>query len=265
MKKQIFRQEALDRMSSPEQLDELMPVTSPRGWLALAGIGMVLAVAVLWGMFGRIYTSAKATGVLVRQGGMIRVLTPQDGEVSAVSVDVGDVVRRGDSLVQLTVDTPDEGRTTRDIVCQQTGRVLYVAVIPGEPASEGDLLVGIELPQRPMQAVLYVSTKVGYQVQRGQSVQITPATAARYSSGPLLGVVQSAGRFPETRSSIFRVLQNPDWVDELLRRGPLLQIIVDLPQDKAIEEYYFGTPCTAEISVSRQRPIELVFPAFSNE
>ena len=39
----IFRKVALERLSSPEQLDQLMQVTSPKGWLALAGLGALLA------------------------------------------------------------------------------------------------------------------------------------------------------------------------------------------------------------------------------
>jgi len=35
----IFRQAALDRLSSPEQLDRLMQVTLPTGWIALVAPG----------------------------------------------------------------------------------------------------------------------------------------------------------------------------------------------------------------------------------
>ena len=42
--KEIFRKSALDRMASPEQLDALMRITSPRGWIALLTIGFLLLV-----------------------------------------------------------------------------------------------------------------------------------------------------------------------------------------------------------------------------
>ena len=32
---QIFRKTALEKLSSPEQLDELMKITTPKGWVAL--------------------------------------------------------------------------------------------------------------------------------------------------------------------------------------------------------------------------------------
>jgi len=35
-KEGIFRQESLERLSSPERLDQLMQVLAPKDWLALA-------------------------------------------------------------------------------------------------------------------------------------------------------------------------------------------------------------------------------------
>src|SRR5262249_6294354 len=46
-----FRKTALDRLSSSEQLDRLLQVTSPRGWIALVGLGLLLAASLLWGIF----------------------------------------------------------------------------------------------------------------------------------------------------------------------------------------------------------------------
>jgi HlyD family secretion protein len=43
----IFRKTSLDRLSSPEQLDRLITVTSPRVWLVIITIGLVLACAIV--------------------------------------------------------------------------------------------------------------------------------------------------------------------------------------------------------------------------
>ena len=44
MNQKIYRQEALDRLQSPDQFDQLMPLTNLRGWIALAvwWLGFVL-------------------------------------------------------------------------------------------------------------------------------------------------------------------------------------------------------------------------------
>jgi hypothetical protein len=60
----MFRQQALDRLSSPERLDELMHVTSPRSWIALVGLGGVLVAALIWSIFTSISTTVPAVGVV---------------------------------------------------------------------------------------------------------------------------------------------------------------------------------------------------------
>lgn len=47
MQNRLFRQAALEKLSSPEELDQLMQVTTPRGWLALVGIMLLLATALV--------------------------------------------------------------------------------------------------------------------------------------------------------------------------------------------------------------------------
>ncbi|MCQ3930562.1 MAG: hypothetical protein DPW16_08880 [Chloroflexi bacterium] len=61
----LFRKVALDRLSSPEQLDQLMKITSPRAWLALIAIAVLLVAGALWAIFGSIPEETEGNGVLV--------------------------------------------------------------------------------------------------------------------------------------------------------------------------------------------------------
>ena len=97
----IFRKVALERLSSPEQLDQLMEVTSPRGWLALAALGALLATALIWGLFGAIPTEAAGEGILIRQGGVSNVVAAESGQVEEILVKVGDVIEKGQVVARL--------------------------------------------------------------------------------------------------------------------------------------------------------------------
>jgi HlyD family secretion protein len=97
----IFRKVALERLSSPEQLDQLMEVTSPRSWLALAGLGALLATALTWGVFGTIPTEAAGEGILIRQGGVSNVVAAENGQVEEVLVAVGDVIEKGQVVARV--------------------------------------------------------------------------------------------------------------------------------------------------------------------
>jgi len=64
-KDSIFRQESLERLSSPEQLDQLMQIVNPRSWLSLTALGSLVMLAIVWSVFGRIPITATGKGVLV--------------------------------------------------------------------------------------------------------------------------------------------------------------------------------------------------------
>jgi len=66
MKREIFRSAALNRMSSPEQLDQMLEVTTPKYWIALIAVGLVLLCGLAWGFFGRMTTKAMGHGMVIQ-------------------------------------------------------------------------------------------------------------------------------------------------------------------------------------------------------
>jgi len=101
MKQDLYRKVAMDRLSSPEQLDTLMKVTSPKGWIALAAIFLLLTVAVIWGITGRLSISVKGQGVLIKPGGIYEISTVSQGRVTDVRVAIHDEVKRGDVVARI--------------------------------------------------------------------------------------------------------------------------------------------------------------------
>jgi HlyD family secretion protein len=100
----IFRKVALERLSSPEQLDQMVQVTDPKGWLALAGIGALLLAAIGWGVFGSIPTVSKGDGILLRQGGISDLVSNAAGQVQEVLVSIGDVIEKGQPVARIQQD-----------------------------------------------------------------------------------------------------------------------------------------------------------------
>ena len=58
----LFSREALDKMRSPERLDQMLPITTPIGWMGLAAVGVLIFSVVLWSIFGAF--TVKAEGKL---------------------------------------------------------------------------------------------------------------------------------------------------------------------------------------------------------
>src|SRR6185295_8977880 len=97
----IFRKVALERLSSPEQLDQLMQVTDPKGWFALGALGLLLLTSLAWGVFGSIPTQAHGEGILLRQGGVSSLVAAENGQVEEILVGVGDVIEKGQVVARI--------------------------------------------------------------------------------------------------------------------------------------------------------------------
>lgn len=100
----IFRKVSLERLSSPEQLDQMVQVTDPKGWLALAGLGALLLATVGWGIWGSIPTEAQGDGILLRQGGISDLVSNATGQVQETLVRVGDVIEKGQPVARIQQD-----------------------------------------------------------------------------------------------------------------------------------------------------------------
>jgi hypothetical protein len=61
----LYRPVALDRLSSPDALDQLMRVTLPQSWLVLVALAALFVVALLWALFGSIDVSVSGNGLLL--------------------------------------------------------------------------------------------------------------------------------------------------------------------------------------------------------
>lgn len=101
-KPDIFRKVALDRLGSPDQLDELMQVATPKGWLALTGLAALLVVAIVWSVVGSIPERIPAQAILLRSGGVYEVVAQSGGLVSDLSIRVGDTIREGQVIARLS-------------------------------------------------------------------------------------------------------------------------------------------------------------------
>ena len=102
---EIFRKEALQRLSSPERLDQLMQVVGPHDWLVLGTVLVLLGLALTWAGLGRLSTTVAGRGVLIRPRKVVEWQAPAAGRLATLTVSVGDVVQKG--AVLGTIDQDD--------------------------------------------------------------------------------------------------------------------------------------------------------------
>jgi HlyD family secretion protein len=88
LSKRLFRESALERLSSPEQLDQQLQVTSPKGWIALTAIWILLAGVIAWSILGEVHTREQGHGIIVTGGGLQVVVAEGSGRLSDILVEV---------------------------------------------------------------------------------------------------------------------------------------------------------------------------------
>ena len=92
MNEQLFRKKSVDRVSSPEQLNEYIRVANPGVWMVLAAIVILLAGVVVWGIIGHLDTTLP-TAVVCENGEAVIYVKESDAE----KIEVGMPVRVGEN------------------------------------------------------------------------------------------------------------------------------------------------------------------------
>lgn len=98
---ELFRKAALDKISSPDQLDRQIRLVSPSFWIAVLGGGLILAVALIWSVFGRLPVNISAGGMYMGGEGIYNAVAEANGVVEEVFISEGEDVTKGQKLVQL--------------------------------------------------------------------------------------------------------------------------------------------------------------------
>ena len=118
-KQQIFRQKSLDKLASPDRLDQMLHVVKPQSWIILWTFGGGLAVALAWSILGSIPVTVTGAAILVRPKQVVSVQSPSNGTIAEILVDVGDRITKGDVLATLRLpDLQKELDEERDKLAQ---------------------------------------------------------------------------------------------------------------------------------------------------
>lgn len=133
MNDKIFRKKSIDRMSSPEQLNDYIKVTNPGVWMVLAAIVILLVGVCVWGVFGKLET--KLPVAAVSQYGETVLYVKEDNVASVkenMRVYIGDetykVVSVSVQPVTVTEEISEYARHTGEL---SIGEWVYIVPIDG--------------------------------------------------------------------------------------------------------------------------------------
>ena len=104
----LFRESAVQRMSSPERLDMAAAIVRPSAWMLLAVCVIAAIGAAAAGIMIKVPIKVAAQGIILNIAGVKEVVATAGGQVKSIKVRVGDHVAAGAAIAQ--VEQPDLGQ-----------------------------------------------------------------------------------------------------------------------------------------------------------
>jgi hypothetical protein len=86
----LFREQSVQKIASPEKLDDYIRVTNPSVWLMLGAVAVLLACTLVWGVVGAIPTTLTKPFTQI-DGALVSYFSPEDAAMlkTGMRVDAG--------------------------------------------------------------------------------------------------------------------------------------------------------------------------------
>ncbi|MDR3264792.1 MAG: biotin/lipoyl-binding protein [Synergistaceae bacterium] len=280
MKKELFSEEALSRLRSPEQLDSLLRITQPVTWMALLALCALSASIVLWSVYGVLSVSVAGVGMIVDTNGVSNVYHDVGGRVVEVLVRPGARVKKGDAVARLSqasiamdiimarrnipmssnLNQVESGISNFDsnvsrwfqsttVASDHDGIVSEVSVSPGDIVAAGSTVIcSIRRDQEreDVTVLMYVQASDGKKVKPGMAVHLSPSEADSKKDGSLMGIVRDVSMYPVSSAGMRKNIGNADmvnWISQQLN-GTVMEVRVDLVKDSKSGSGYLWTSVT---------------------
>ncbi|MEV6399814.1 HlyD family efflux transporter periplasmic adaptor subunit [Streptomyces sp. NPDC051907] len=266
-----FRQQALSKLQSPEEIDLPVRYARPQGWLVLTVTVAVMAAAAVWSVTGTVSSTLGAPGILTHAQGSYVLQSPVSGQVTEVLAEEGERVEADTPL--LKVRTAQGSAVVRTIAA---GRLTALVASIGSVVTTGADVAAVERAERaddPLMAVLYVPADSGSTVPVGASVDLTVQSVPTQQYGVLRGRVKTVGRTAQTRQKITAFLGNGQLGEQFSQKGQPVPVLVRLEKSSAAESGYAwssseGPPfavdsmtlATGAVHLAEEHPVDWLLP-----
>jgi pyruvate/2-oxoglutarate dehydrogenase complex dihydrolipoamide acyltransferase (E2) component len=266
-----FRQKALSKLQSPDELDLPVRFARPQGRLVLAVTVAVMAAAGFWAFTGSVSSKLSAPGILTRAEGSYLLQSPYAGQVTAVLAKEGQLLSAGAPLLQVSTDQGE--RAVRMVA---GGRVTTLVAKTGSVVATGADLATVERvknPDDPLVAMLYLPGESGAAIPLGAPVDLSVQSVPQQRFGVLHGRVKEIGRTPQTQAQISGFLGDSRLAAQFARQGNPVAVLVQLERSSVTKSGYqwssgdgppyavdSTTPVTGAVHLAAQRPVDWLLP-----
>lgn len=264
--REIFRKTSIEKMTNPDDLDELLQVNSVHTWLLFGAISVVLAGMLVWGFMGTITKEVNGFGIIKTQELPRAVVTGFSGQVDSVFCRTGDKVSRDQKLMKIQVL---EDKIYREIVSPFDGEITGLKVKEGSYVQTGspllELVKSYDSKNVIPEVIFFVSEKEIEKIKPGMTANLQLSKGgvpADYLSGKISFIAD----YPATKAVIQKYYPDED-ISSRLNRNVFYEVRASLggketgmlKPDKNVLRSLNGLSCNVVITVDRQSPIKFLF------
>ncbi|GGZ84427.1 HlyD family efflux transporter periplasmic adaptor subunit [Streptomyces echinoruber] len=266
-----FRQQALAKLQSPEELDLPVRLARPQGWLVLSVTLVAMAAASVWAVTGSVASTVTAQGILTHGEGSYVLQSPVAGQVTAVLAREGERLPAGAPVLKVRTSRGDE--VVRAVAA---GRVTALAATVGRIVSTGADVAAVEKVAHasdPLQATVYVPAQNAASIPAHAQVDLTVQSVPAQRYGVLRGRVVSVGRSAQSPQQIAAYLGDRQLGEQFTRQGRPVAVRVRLEKSSSTKSGYRwstadGPPfrldsmtlASASIRLAGRRPVDWLLP-----
>lgn len=135
-----FRQQALAKLQSPEELDLPVRFARPQGWLVLSVTVVVMAAASVWAVTGTVASTVSAPAILTHGEGSYVLQSPVAGQVTEVVAKEGERLAANAPVLKVRT-AQGETAVVRTVAA---GRVTALAATIGAIIQTGANVAAVE-------------------------------------------------------------------------------------------------------------------------
>lgn len=266
-----FRQQALAKLQSTEELDLPVRLARPQGWLALGVTVVVMAAASVWAVTGSVASTVSAPAILTHGQGSYLLQSPVAGQVTAV------LARQGERLpANAPVLKVRDGKGETVVRTVAAGRVTTLAATIGQVIQTGTDVAAVEKVAHasdPLYATVYVPAENAAAIPAHASVDLTVSSVPAQRYGVLRGEVKSVDRTAQSAQSVAAFLGDSQLGEQFTRKGRPVAVLVELATSSSTRSGYRwstsdGPPfrldsmtlATGSVRLADQHPVDWLLP-----
>lgn len=245
----LYRKSSLERISSPEQLDKVLIVTSPMSWLALLGITLIVIVTVIWSIIGTIPVTITAPGMVSSMVGSNAVYTHEAGTAISVRVRTGDELHLGDAVLTYK----NAANEVITVYSDQVGTVANIVVKKDDVFTPGSEIIRVTpVAQMPQMVVCYVPLAQAKKLERGMQVNVSLDSLDSQSYGNMIARVINIDAYAASVAGMTSVIGSGNNLDAAFtKNGAVVAVACELyPDADTVSGYYWSNEKGANVVVT---------------